>query len=350
MLLLGVTDGLELSAKHINVGILHHLCVTLFVFQGEGSGLLRLVAQISDGDFVTRTLLGDDACQVAELRHFLSIDMCDDIAFLQTGIGGSTVFDNLGNIDTLHRAEIHLVAFFLLTVHIGADILSLDTNHGTLHGTVLLDIVDDLVHDRCRDSETIADIGTRLGIDHGIDADKGTVGVDKRTTRVALVDGGIRLNHGSHFARLLHTAGLCRYDTGSDCIVESEGITYSEHPFTNLYIVGVGNLDSRQILAINLDQCQVCGGIGTNNAGGELLIVIESHQQFISTIHHMVVGDDIAVGRDDDTRACCYTLRCLYLTLTASAIALSLSTSEESAKRIGEEVFEGIRILDSLYF
>ena len=61
----------------------------------------------------------------------------------------------------------------------------------------------------------------------------------------------------------------------------------------------------------------------------------------------MVIRDDITVGRNDDTTTCCSTLGSLHLTLAGTAL-LTLSTTKEAAKGVGEEIFEGVAVLDGL--
>ena len=62
----------------------------------------------------------------------------------------------------------------------------------------------------------------------------------------------------------------------------------------------------------------------------------------------MVVGDDISVGRNNDTRTSSCALGRLYLTALCSAVALTEELSEESSERIAEEIFKWVRVLDGL--
>ena len=57
----------------------------------------------------------------------------------------------------------------------------------------------------------------------------------------------------------------------------------------------------------------------------------------------MVIGDDIAVCRDDDTRTGGSLLRRLHL-LFACAALTTLSASEETSKRITEEIVKGVAL------
>ena len=219
MLLLAVGDGTEVTAQHVEIGILHDLGVALLILQGQRDVLLRLVAQIGQGNLVTRTLLGDDVLQLTELRDFLSVDVGDHVVFLQACVSSGTVFHDLCDVDTFHRAEIHLVALLLLSIDIHVHVGTFDADHGALYVAVLLDVGHHLVHDGGGDGKAITDIRTCLGVDHGVDTDQRTVGVYQCTTRVTLVDGSISLNHRRDTRT--HRTGLGRYDTCGHGVVQS---------------------------------------------------------------------------------------------------------------------------------
>ena len=115
LFLLRVGDRTNVNAQHVDVGILHHLGVALFVLQCQRDTLLLLVAQVLHNDLIAWTLLGDDTLQVAELLHLLAVHVGDDVTLLDACVGGSTVINNLGNVDTLHCAEVlNLLVLILL--------------------------------------------------------------------------------------------------------------------------------------------------------------------------------------------------------------------------------------------
>ena len=208
----------------------------------------------------------------------------------------------------------------------------------TLHGAVFLQVVNDLCHDGCRNGKTISGVGAGFREQHGIDADELAFGVDKSATRVAFVDGGIGLNETLN-AIGTECAGFGADDAGCHRVVESERITHGDDPFSHLEIVGVANWQSREILAIDLDQGKVGGWICADDAGVELSVVFESNGQFVSTIDDMVVGDDISVGADDDSRSGSLLLGSSDLTLLYAAItATGITEESEGIKEIGERI------------
>ena len=54
----------------------------------------------------------------------------------------------------------------------------------------------------------------------------------------------------------------------------------------------------------------------------------------------MVVGDDVSVSRDNDSRTCGFLLGSLDLSLLCAAVA----TSEETAERVAEEIRERVTL------
>ena len=60
----------------------------------------------------------------------------------------------------------------------------------------------------------------------------------------------------------------------------------------------------------------------------------------------MVVGHDVAVGRDDDTRTSRSALGSLHLALALTAVALS--APEETTERVGEEILKRVAVFHRL--
>ena len=268
-----------------------------------------LVAQISDAHLVARTLLGEDSLQLTELGYLLTIDGGDDVTLLQSSSLCSTILYNLSHVDTLHRAQIHILILLLLCVYIVLHVSTLDTDHSALHVTILLQVVNHLIHNSSRNSEAITDVRTCLRIEHSVYAHEFATCVHKCTTRVTLIDG--------------------------------------KDPFTYAYIVAVGNGDGRQILTIDLDECQVGSLVGTDDTCRIFFIVCQTDSQFVSAVHHVIVGHDVTISRDDNTRTSSSTFRRLHLALALLSV-ITLSTTEETSKRIREEILEWIAILDGL--
>ena len=84
--------------------------------------------------------------------------------------------------------------------------------------------------------------------------------------RFARIDGSIRLDEAFDAICTQRTC-FCTYDTSGHCVVQSQWVTDSQHPLTDLHVVRVGNDDGGQVLCVNLDECQVGSLVGPDDAG-----------------------------------------------------------------------------------
>ena len=67
--------------------------------------------------------------------------------------------------------------------------------------------------------------------------------------------------------------------------------------------LGVGELDERQIVRLDLQQGEVGLRIAANQLGFKGATVLEANANRIGTGDHVVVGHDVAVGRNGEARA-----------------------------------------------
>ena len=55
----------------------------------------------------------------------------------------------------------------------------------------------------------------------------------------------------------------------------------------------------RELITLNLDQCQISIGIGTYQSSGKYPVVIKCYLNLIGILYNVIVGDDITVlGQD----------------------------------------------------
>ena len=72
------------------------------------------------------------------------------------------VIFNLCDVDSLHRAEVYVLALLLLLVEIVVHIDALDSEQTTLHHSVFLQIGHHFVHDCRWDCESVAAVASCL--------------------------------------------------------------------------------------------------------------------------------------------------------------------------------------------
>ena len=184
-----------------------------------------------------------------------------------------------------------------------------DAHHGPLHVPAL----DQLLHHRAGEvdgnGEAVPGVEPGLARDRRVDADHLSTHVHERPARVAGVDGRVGLDEVLNgVARLLQAAqqpSLGAHDPGRDREGEvlTERIADREHPLPDADGVGVPELRRGQAVGVDLDDGDVGAGVGPHDPRRELPLVEELHRDAIGARHHVVVGQDVAVRRDDEARA-----------------------------------------------
>ena len=103
-----------------------------------------------------------------------------------------------------------------------------------------------------------------------------------------------------------------------------------------------------QILGVDLDQGDIGLFIAAHNSGVERAVVVEGYLQFLSTVNHVVVGDDISVRADNHARAHTTGLRLAFLLLLL-LFALTLSLALSLTVAGSEEPFERVKEVPSIH-
>ena len=165
------------------------------------------------------------------------------------------------------------------------------------------------VHDGCgevhRNGKADANVAARRREDGTVDPDETALGINERAARVAHVDRRIRLDkifiaaiENSHLV-----TALGRDDAHGHGLAHTEGISDREHDIADAKFLTVGERHRRQLRRLNLDHGDVGLGIGTDHFGDKLTVVRQRDFQLIGTFHDVIVGKNVAVGGDDDSRA-----------------------------------------------
>ena len=341
-MLLFVVERTECSPHGLGIEVLHGCRGALHIAQGNLGLVLLAVAEIGHFHLVAGTVVYEHFLQLAELFNLLAVDGRNHVAFLQAGRSRSAFGSHFVHVDAIDRAEVHLVALFLLGIDIGRHVCTRNAEQGTLHGAVFLEVINHLVHDGSGDGKAVARVGPRLGIEHGVDAHQFAAGVHQCATRVAGIDGGIGLDETLNAAgRGTQAAGLGADNACRDGGGEAEGVADGQYPFAQLQVIGIGHLDGLQSVGFNLDEGKVGGLVETNDAGLEFTVVVEFHGEFVGILHHVVVRNDVAVCTQYDARTGTRALGGLYLAL--------LVASATPAKEVAKEIFKGVSVLDGLH-
>src|ERR1019366_9977713 len=96
---------------------------------------------------------------------------------------------------------------------------------------------------------------------------------------------------------------------GGDGLRQREGAANGFNPVAHLRHVGVAKLDDRQRgTDVDFDHCQVGRLVYADYAGRTAQILAvrvggELYINLVGLLNHVVVGDDVALGVDDEARA-----------------------------------------------
>ncbi len=90
-------------------------------------------------------------------------------------------------------------------------------------------------------------------------------------------------------------------DTLGGGALQPERRADGEHPLPDLEAAGIADGRDRQVLGIDLQQRDIGLRVAADQFGRELALVIQFDGNFVRAIHHMMVGDDITVGGNDES-------------------------------------------------
>ncbi len=272
---------------------------------GDG-GVVRLaVAQKAKADAGSGPAAGNLVDEVVAILDRTSIDGGDDVARLQACL--------VGRAAGLHLLHQHAVLEPVDAIDCAREARTeLDADRAARH---LVAGADEVVVDRDDGvgghGESDALIAGRLREDGGVDADDFAVHVEQRAAGVAGIDGGVGLDEVLELSARagLDGAVLGGNDAGGDGLRQGEGAADGFNPVADLGLVGVAELDGGQRgIGVDLDDGEVGGLVGADHArrtsevlsvgiGGELDV------DLVGLLDHVIVGDDVALGVDDEAGA-----------------------------------------------
>ena len=162
-----------------------------------------------------------------------------------------------------------------------------------------------------RNGKTHARAGARVALDKRVDTHKLAIVVDERAAGVARIDGGIGLDHvgvDGIAAGRAHGRGAIqrRNDARGDGLLVAKRRTDRHDPLAHVKLGGVTDLDRGELGSIGvleLDDGQVARSIVAHELGLVGGAVVHGHHVLVVTIDHVVVGEDVALGIEHNTRS-----------------------------------------------
>ena len=103
-------------------------------------------------------------------------------------------------------------------------------------------------------------------------------------------------------------ARLGANNTGSHGRREAKRVAHGKNPLAHLQSIAVADWNHGQILCLDLQKRHIGCRVSAHNLGIERAVVIERNLKTLGIAYHMVVGHDIAILADDDSRTKAYLL------------------------------------------
>jgi len=258
---------------------------------------LTALAHHHNIDFLADRGEGHDARQVAAALDVLTVEAHDDILALDAGRLGRALLVDASYHGTALGAE--LQGFGGLVIQI----LDGDAEPGAAGLAEFAQLLDHRHGEIRGHREADADRATRRRNDRRVDADHVTGHVEKRTARIALVDGRIGLDEAVIGARA-DVALLGRDDARRHRAAEAERVADRHHPITHACLVAVAKLHRlERLVGFHAQNREIRLRVLAEHLGLELRTIIEHHEHVRGFGNDVVVGDHDAGGIDHETRA-----------------------------------------------
>lgn len=102
-------------------------------------------------------------------------------------------------------------------------------------------------------------------------------------------------------------------------------------------VIGIAHRNNVEVGGVDFDKRKVGGGVGSDNCGIIVAVVVERHLKTLGVGNHMVVGHDISVGRYDYARAKANLPLLRLARLLLAGLLLAGSAEEIFKERVVEE-------------
>src|SRR5215472_123818 len=264
--------------------------------------VLRLsVAQESERDFRAGLARGDLGNQLASLRDLLAVDTGYGVADLQPRLirrtAGHDARDGharAGSVDASDRGIL--------------DGVEHDSNRTTRDLMLRThQLVVNFDHSPRRKRKTDASVGVRLAQNRGVDADDFAIQVDQRSAGVAGVDRCIGLNESLELPAGNDVTALSRNDASRDGTSLAERAANGQYPIADLHAVRVTHLRGGQrTVHLDLDHRKIRFLVRADDFCLVLdswRILFKAHANAVGFLHHVPVGQDVALGIDNHARS-----------------------------------------------
>ena len=223
----------------------------------------------------------------------------DNIPRLQARIVGGAALGHLHHQRS--PGPVQAEGFGQVLVHV----LDGHTQPAAGHPAIGLQLLDHVAHHPHRDGKGQADGATAAGEYLRIDAHHLAIQIEQRAAGITRVDRHIGLDEGHvvFVALSRQAAAHGADDARRHGIIQPKGRADGQHPLAHLQFAVFSQFEDREVFGVNAQQRQVRARVGTDHFGVELATVTHPDQHAIGAVHHMVVGDNVPVRRNDKARS-----------------------------------------------
>lgn len=180
-------------------------------------------------------------------------------------------------------------------------LLELYADMAARHLAMLAQLLRDLHGDIDRNGKGDTHVAPGLAVDLRVDADDIATQVEQRPARIAGIEGDVGLDEGN-VAAVRQQASLGADDADRHAVLEAERRADRGHPIARFHGVGIAGPHSLQPAGGDLEQGHVGIWIGANEPGRIFALVGQLDPDRVGAGNHMRIGQDIAIGADDETR------------------------------------------------
>lgn len=146
-------------------------------------------------------------------------------------------------------------------------------------------------------------LGVLISVLRVYDADQLALGVEQATAGVARADGSAGLDQVHGVAFHGHAAVQRADDTVGGGNAQVAGVAHRDGGLTDGDGVGVAQDRRGQAGGIDLDDRDVALGVRADQSGVAGGAIVQLHGDLLGTLHHMGVGDDVAVSGENHAAA-----------------------------------------------
>ena len=186
---------------------------------------------------------------------------------------------------------------------VGRDVVHADAQVAVMHRAVFDDGLSRGADDLRGDGEAGAGERSAAGDDEGVDSHHLAVRVDQRAAGVAGIDGRVSLDKVAGLARIV-TVRIGPVEAADNAARDgegevAEGIAEGQHRLAGVQLGGVAPGNAGQVVRIDFDDRDVVEFVHSDQLGSEDPAVVQSDAHLRRAVHHMVIGYDVAIRRND---------------------------------------------------